>query len=102
MALPTSYQWTPANNGTKFPSEHASHVAILDRAEQAQRQREHDVLVWGLCIAVVCFLAVICGMIRFRRIVAAKEAERLSCPGKRDNDPKMLPDLSGTYEAQRS
>ena len=78
MALPAPYQWTPANNGTTFPTKHFSHVSALDMAEETQRQLEHDLLVWGLSIAVVLFLLVIGGTIRFRRVIAAREIERLS------------------------
>jgi hypothetical protein len=77
MALPATYQWTPANNGTTFPAEHLSHVSSLDMAAEAQRQQEQELLVWGLSIAVVLFLAVIGGTIRFRRVMATRE-QRLS------------------------
>ena len=78
MALPASYQWTPANNRTTFPSEHRSHASTQDTAEEAQRQYEHELLVWGLSIAVVFLLLAIIGTIRFRRILAIRESERLS------------------------
>ena len=78
MAAPAPYQWTPANNGTTFLRDQSSHVGRLDRAVEAQRQNEHELLVWGLSIAVVFLLIVIGGAIRYRRAVAAREAERLS------------------------
>ena len=67
MALPESYQWTPANNRTKFPVVQSSQVNVLDKAVDAQRQNEQKLLVWGLCIAAVFLLIVIGGTIRFRR-----------------------------------
>ena len=77
MAAPAPYQWTPANNGTTFPRDQSSQVRLLDRAVDAQRQHEHELLVWGLSIAAVFLLIVIGGIIRYRRVVAAREAERL-------------------------
>ena len=65
MAAP--YQWTPANNRTKFPAHQSSQADVLDRAEEAQRQNEQQFLVWGLCIAAVVLLIVITGAIRYRR-----------------------------------
>jgi len=67
MALPESYQWTPANNRTKFPAVQSSQVNVLDKAVDTQRQNEQEVLVWGLCIAAVFLLLVIGGTIWFRR-----------------------------------
>jgi hypothetical protein len=78
MASPAPYQWTPANNGTTFSVDQSSHVRRLDRAVEAQRQNEQELLVWGLSIAALFLLLVIGGTIRFRRVVAAREAERLA------------------------
>ena len=78
MALPAPYQWTPSNNGTKFPMDQSGHVGRLDRAVDAQRNHEQELLVWGLSIAAVFLVIVVGGIIRFRRVVAAREAERLS------------------------
>jgi hypothetical protein len=78
MASPAPYQWTPANNGTTFPMDRSSHVGLLDSAVEAQRQNEHELLVWGLSIAAVFLLIVVGGAIKYRRVVAAREAERLS------------------------
>ena len=93
MAAP--YQWTPANNRTPFPKAQSSHADVLDRAADAQRQHEQEVLVWGLCIAAMVLLIVIGGTIRFRRLAAAKEAERLSrlfASGRlADFQPNQLP-----------
>lgn len=77
MASPAPYQWTPANNGTTFPMDRSSHVRLLDKAVEAQRRHEQEILVWGLSIAAVFLLIVIGGTIRYRRVVAAREAERL-------------------------
>ena len=77
MAAPAPYQWTPANNGTTFLRDQSSHVGRLDRAVEAQRQNEHELLVWGLSIAAVFLVIPIGGTIRYRRVVAAREAERL-------------------------
>ena len=77
MAAPAPYQWTPANNGTTFPKEQSAHVGRLDRAVEAQRQHEQELLVWGLSIAAVFLLIAIGGTIKYRRVVAAREAERL-------------------------
>ena len=77
MASPAPYQWTPANNGTTFPKDQSSHVGLLDKAVEAERQDEQELLVWGLSIAAVFLLIVIGGTIKYRRVVAAREAERL-------------------------
>ena len=77
MAPRESYQWKPAN-GRPIITDASSHSGLLDRAEEARRQGEQDLLVWSLTIAVVFFVIVIGGIIRFRRRIAAKEAERVS------------------------
>jgi hypothetical protein len=81
MAVPPSYQWTPANNRTPFPVKQSSQADMLDRAAEAQRQHEQELLVWGLSIAAVFLLAVIVGAIRVRRLAAAREAARLFASG---------------------
>lgn len=78
MAAPAPYQWTPSNNGTTFAKDQSGHVGMLDKAVDAQRQHEQALLVWGLCIAAVLLLIVVAGTIRHRRVVAAREAERLA------------------------
>jgi hypothetical protein len=78
VALPTSYQWTPANNGTRFPTEQFSHVSALDKQVEAQRQQEQAMLVWGLCIAAMVFVAVIAGAIRFRRVLAPRTGQTIA------------------------
>jgi hypothetical protein len=78
MASPAPYQWTPSKNGITFSKDQSSHVGMLDKAVEAQRQHEQELLVWGLSIAAMFLLIVIGGTIRFRRVVAAREAERLS------------------------
>jgi len=57
--------------------DRSSHVRLLDKAVEAQRRHEQEILVWGLSIAAVFLLIVIGGTIRYRRVVAAREAERL-------------------------
>jgi len=89
MAAP--YQWTPANNRTKFPAHQSSRADILDRAAEAQRQHEQELLVWGLCIAAVILLIVIGGAIRFQRLAAAREAERISRLFASGHQPTQVP-----------
>lgn len=78
MAPRESYQWKPPADGTPIPADASSRVGLLDRTGEAQRQDEQDLLVWVLAIAVVFFGIFIGGIIRFRRGIAAKEAERVS------------------------
>ncbi len=78
MAPRESYQWKPANDGTPIPADASSSVGLLDRAGEAQRQDEHELLVWVLAASVVFFGIIVGGIIRFRREIAAKEAERVS------------------------
>jgi len=77
MASAAPYQWTPSHNGTTFPADQSGQVRLLDKAVDAQRQHEQELLVWSLSIAALLLLIVICGTVRYRRVVAAREAERL-------------------------
>lgn len=72
MASRASYQWSPTNTGTTFPKDQSGHVGKLDRAAEAQRQHEQELLVWGLSIAAFLLLIVVGGIIKFQRIVAAR------------------------------
>jgi hypothetical protein len=89
MAAP--YQWTPANNRTTFPKAQSSHADVLDRAVEAQRQHDQELLVWGLCIAAVLLVIVMGGMVRYRRLAAVKEAERISRASGQPANPYLQP-----------
>lgn len=76
MASHTPYQWTPANNRTKFAKDQSVQSMLLDHAAEAERQQEHEALIWGLSIAAVVLLIVTVGVIRHQRMLAVREAER--------------------------
>ncbi len=76
MASSTPYQWTPANSRTKFTKEQSVQSVLLDQAAEAERQQEHQALIWGLSTAAVVFSILVVGVIRHRRMLAVREAKR--------------------------
>lgn len=93
MGIPTSYQWTPANNRTAFPVKRSGQIDALDKAMEARRQHEQQLLVWGLSMAVLLLVIVISSTLRFRRAAAAKEARRILALGPLADPWRMPKDL---------